>query len=309
MHVAICAATFRRPEMLAEMLDGIGALQLAEFARTRITVVIADNDAAGSSRDVVDAVRSRLPFDVRYVVEPQRGIAAARNCVIAVALAIDADFVALIDDDEVPNVDWLAHLFRAQERFAAEAVYGPVKSRFVAPPPAWVMKGRFFDRSVTPTGRAVPIGTTGNVLLTRRLLEAHNPPFDIRFGLTGGEDTHFFLGLQRDGVPVISCAEAVVVETVPPARATAGYLLRRAYASGSSYVSAERSFAGGLPWTTRRALIAFARIGEGLALAFSCGVFGKHLAVRGLQKVALGTGMLAGLRGVRFEHYRSTEGA
>ena len=303
MRVAICIATYRRPAMLADLLRGVAALEMGEFATACVMVIIVDNDIAGSAAATIDAARFDVPFAISYAIETRRGIAHARNSAIATALAADADVVAMIDDDEIPSADWLLQLLRTQAKFGADAVYGPVVSRFAVPPPGWVTAGRFFERTHVPTGEMVRIGTTGNVLLTRRVLERRHPPFDPRFGLTGGEDTLFFLELQSARVAVISCAEAVVVETVPATRTTIKYVLRRAYAAGASYVAAERCVAGGSEWTTRRTSIALTRIASGMATACLLWPFGKHHFIRGLQTVSLGSGMLAGLRGVRFEHY------
>lgn len=295
--------------MLAELLEGIARQELAHPSSTVVTLHIVDNDEHRSAEPVVSAAKASAPFAIHYMVEPRRGIAHARNTVIAAALREGADFVALIDDDEIPAVDWLAQLLRAQEGFGADAVYGPVASRFDVPPPRWVTTGRFFERSLVPTGERVDVAATGNVLLTRRLLVNRIPPFDPGFALTGGEDTYFFLALKRDGIPVISCAEAVVVETVPAHRATLRYLVRRAYAAGSAYVAAERRLNHDPRWAIRRGAIGLIRVGGGLITLLIRGPWGKHHAVRGLQRMALGFGMLAGLPGFRVEHYRRPEGS
>ena len=50
-------------------------------------------------------------------VEGRRGIPQARNAAVAVALE-RADFVAFIDDDEVPSPLWLAELLRLRAELA-----------------------------------------------------------------------------------------------------------------------------------------------------------------------------------------------
>lgn len=309
MRVVICVATFQRPTMLGELLRGLRELTPPDADAYQVSVLIVDNDSAGSSAPVVAAARPGFPFEIVHVVEPRRGIAHARNAAVARALDAGADLVAFIDDDEVPATGWLRELLAAQAQFGADAVYGPVKTRFAEPPRDWIVAGRFFDRPIVPTGQRVPIGATGNVLLTRRILAHRVPPFDPRFALTGGEDTLFFLSLQRDGIPVVSCAEAVVYETVPASRTSLHYLVKRAYAGGSAYVAAERCLAANAAWVPRRAAIALFRVAAGVAITCTRGLAGVHHAVTGLRMSALGLGMLAGLRGRRYDRYRVTQGS
>ena len=62
---------------------------------------------------------------VRYLVESRRGISLARNRRLD-AVPADADFIAMIDDDERPEPDWLEELLLAQAATAADGVEGRV---------------------------------------------------------------------------------------------------------------------------------------------------------------------------------------
>jgi succinoglycan biosynthesis protein ExoM len=72
---------------------------------------------------------------VRYVQEPRRGISYARNTCLD-HVARDAEFFAMIDDDEVPELDWLEQLLCAQARAGADVVRGPVVPDFPEGAPA-----------------------------------------------------------------------------------------------------------------------------------------------------------------------------
>ena len=260
MQLAICAATFRRPEMLGELLSGIEQLELAEFGNTRVVVIIVDNDASSSGRQTVEQFQPRYRFPLRYVVEPKRGIAHARNRAIAEALASGADLVAIIDDDEVPRPAWIAHLLRTRATYGADVVYGPVMPRFLEGSPTWIIHGKFFSRPAAATGSLLPTAATHNVLLSRKALTMWSPPFDPQFGLAGVDDTHFFWRLRLAGVEVVSAAEAIVDETVPAARMSLRFLFRRAYNAGAGFVACQRALDDRRGWRTRRLMVGGARV-------------------------------------------------
>jgi glycosyltransferase involved in cell wall biosynthesis len=164
-------------------------------------------------------------------VEPRQGIALARNKAVQ---NTTGDFVAFIDDDEVPMRDWLQLLFAACQKYGVDGVLGPVKPSFGDGVPRWIVRGRFFDRPSYETGHVlVPKQTrTGNVLLKGDTLRGTDLPFRPEF--RSGEDVDFFRRAIEDGRVFIWCNEAEVYEAVPPTRWKRMYLLRRALLRGAS---------------------------------------------------------------------------
>ena len=111
--VVVGVPTYRRPDELATLLPLLLA-QADDLPGHRVDVVVVDNDAAASARAVVTG-----PGDdrVHYAVQPQPGIAAVRNRILDVATAdLDADLVAMIDDDERPEPGWLRALVTTWEQ-------------------------------------------------------------------------------------------------------------------------------------------------------------------------------------------------
>jgi len=94
--VAIC--TRERPEDLARTLTAVCALEPAPHA-----VIVVDN-APATAR--TKAVVERFP-QVRYVIEPVRGLNRARNRALREAAT---DVVAFTDDDATPEPKWLGSL-------------------------------------------------------------------------------------------------------------------------------------------------------------------------------------------------------
>ncbi len=297
-RVAICIATYRRPEALRRLLDELRGASLPAGCE----VVVVDNDSEGSAKPACDEAGKTLPCRLTYVIETERGIAQARNR--AIAAAGNADFVAFIDDDEIPDSNWLDELLRTQSALHADIVSGPVLSRFEQQPPQWILAGRFFERTLYKTGEPVVEGRTGNVLISRAVLDTLQPAFDARFSLTGGEDSHFFMRARQAGFKAVWCERAYVYEIVPPQRTSAAWLLKRAYAGGCSVVACEEATGKtGAARITRMAK-GIARVMQGSASAIPAVFMGKCARVRALQKLCLGAGMLAAMAGLTYEPYR-----
>jgi succinoglycan biosynthesis protein ExoM len=228
-HVTVCVCTYRRPQMLARLLRHLQGLATDDAFDW--SVVVADNDPAGSARPVVDAAAASSVVPIVYTAEPVPNIARARNAALRCATG---EFVAFIDDDEFPDPHWLATLVAACRHFDVAGVLGPVRPHFDEPPPRWVVDGGFCERPEHPTGHVLTWGEcrTGNVLLRRAILPSDGVAFDEAFGI-GGEDGDFFLRMIERGHGFRWCNEAVVYETVPPERWRRRYMLERALLRGS----------------------------------------------------------------------------
>ena len=68
------------------------------------SVIVIDNDAAGSARACVEQARQELAMDIAYEVEPTNTIPAARNHALRIATG---NYIGIIDDDEIAPADWL----------------------------------------------------------------------------------------------------------------------------------------------------------------------------------------------------------
>jgi glycosyltransferase involved in cell wall biosynthesis len=228
-HIAVCVCTYRRPILLKRLLEHLAGQETK--GRFSYSIVVADNDTAQSALPVVNEFASGSGSPIRYCVEPRQNIALARNKALENA---EGDFVAFIDDDEFPEKDWLWVLLSTCESYNVDGVLGPVKRHFDEPPPKWLEKSHFYDRRVNPTGTILqwPEGRTGNVLFRRNILDGAEPAFQQQF--RAGEDKDFFRRKIEQGHSFIWSADAVVYETVPPARWKRRYMLRKALLRGAS---------------------------------------------------------------------------
>jgi succinoglycan biosynthesis protein ExoM len=311
MRVALCAATYRRPEGLERLLAGLAALESP--ADVEVCCVIVDNSADAGARGQVDGAAAGFAWPLHYVSEPRRGITFARNTALETALAMNCDFVAFVDDDEVPAPSWLAALLAAQRRSGAAAVLGAVQPVFPPETPAWLIAGRFFETHRYADGAEVNDAHTANVLIDLRRLAALGLRFDHRYALTGGEDTMLFRDLLDAGGRIVYAADAVVYETVPASRARLAWLLRRWYRTGNIeaalYLRGRRRDAWRRPANLLRGLARVAA-GSGLFLA-NLAVLGlgrKDRIVRPLYTVCRGCGILASTLGWNYSEYVEVHG-
>lgn len=228
-HISVCICTYKRPVLLKRLLEELN--QQETDGLFTYSIVIADNDQARSAEAVITEMRATYGVPIKYCVEERQNIALARNKVVENA---EGTFVAFIDDDEFPARNWLLTLFKTCNEYKVDGVLGPVRRHFDEVPPKWMLKSRFYDRRVNPTGMRVHWheARTGNVLLRRQILLGDAAPFRPEF--RAGEDQDFFRRKIDEGRVFIWSAEAEAFEVVPPARWKRKYLLRKALLRGAT---------------------------------------------------------------------------
>lgn len=302
LRVVVCVATYRRPAGLQRLLGALDA-QVFSDPPPQLRVIVIDNDAEGSARQVCDAAAGWLSLPLTYAIEKRRGISQARNAALVTAFPT-AEFAAFIDDDEVPERDWLDQLLRAQRRQGADAVTGPCLPRFSTTPPDWLVAGGFFERPQHNDGAGLSHCYTHNALVRCAALEALDALFDERLALTGGEDVELFERLAAAGYAIVWAAGAVVHDCIPPERATASWVLRRAFRTGSSSANIARLRGLGLPATVRLLAHGSYCVARGGLELLAAPLRGRTAALSALRLVCWGAGRLWGACGGRFEAYR-----
>ncbi|QEE62509.1 glycosyltransferase family 2 protein [Salinibacterium sp. dk2585] len=297
--MTVAVLTYRRPDDLAELLPQL--CEQAEASRDDVKVLVVDNDALAGARELCEQF---APRSVHYLHEPTPGISSARNR--ALDASVGDDVLVYIDDDERPLDGWLESMLVLYRERRPAGVVGPVISRFDGEPEPFVAAGRFFDRRRLPTGTAVDVAATNNLLLDLRQVGALR--FDPEFGLSGGSDTLFTRQLVARGGQLLWCDEAIVVDVVPAARLTRSWVLRRAFRSGNSWSRTSIRLAR---TPLHRALTRLDLSSRGLARVISgaglraIGALTRtgHLQAKGLRRLQRGGGMLTGAWGHVYSEY------
>jgi succinoglycan biosynthesis protein ExoM len=301
IRVAICICTYRRQKLLRETLHGVAKLRFHKVTTPQLAIIVVDTpDDSGSAREICETVS--LPWPIRYVVEPRRGLTYARNRAIAEAGSVD--FVAFIDDDEIPSDQWLDEHLWAAANFAADVVSGPSLPKYAPEVAAWVKAGGFFDWPVRATGTVRRSCPTNNVLVGTHVFE-RVAKFDDAFALSGAEDTDLFLRVSRAGYKIVWSQEAAVFESVSARRGTVAWILRREYQTGNGWIFAEATVDNRLrSWIVRFSkACGHVLIGSVNAIWKSI-LLDKTAVVRYLRRASMGVGMLTALVGHRFLAYQ-----
>lgn len=306
-QVTIAVPTFRRNDQLQALLplllEQASEVTTTSGGRRSAEVLVVDNDPQGGAAHVV---ASRTGSGVRYVAESTPGIAAVRNR--AIEEAAGARLLAFIDDDERPAPGWLAYLLDTWARTGAAAVAGPVHAEYAGELDPWIRAGGFFDSRSLPTGTAIDVAATGNLLLDLAEVRRLGVRFDAALGLGGGEDNLFSGSLTRAGGLLVWCQESAAIEHVPAERMTRSWVLMRSWSSGNAAALTD------LRLSTRRLsrtrvrvswiLRGLLRVSVG-AIRWGWGLLGRsdvHRA-RGLRAVLRGAGMVAGAAGLFYREY------
>jgi glycosyltransferase involved in cell wall biosynthesis len=277
------------------------------------SVVVVDNDAIHSAKEIVAYWQSKSKIKIDYHCEAEQNIALARNKAVENA---NGNFIAFIDDDEFPSDTWLVNLFNTLLHYHADGTLGPVKPHYPADTPAWLIKSRLCERREHKTGTLLHWDQTrtGNALLSKKLFEDKSFWFDPAYGRTGGEDTMFFKKHHENGNIFIWCNEAPAYETVPPDRWSKAFHIRKSLRIGCGYGEALRKQESEFKNSSKTKLLlqqiyfltksALWIIAMALLLPFSI-LGGQHLYMRCKTKLMYNFGVVSGFLGFVHIRYRN----
>lgn len=280
-HISVCICTYRRNQMLKRLLRKLALQETDELFD--FSVVVVDNDAAGSAKDTVVHLRDEVNLDITYSVEPIQTISAARNHSVRLA---KGNYIGIIDDDEFPVVRWLVTMYRAIQTFDVDGSLGPVYPFFEQHPPAWLIKSGLCERPVHRTGTLLSWDQTrtGNVLLKKDVFEKNRLFFNLDYK-TSGSDKEFFREAMQLGYRFVAVEEAPVYEVVSLDRQKKDYYVRRSILQASNERRYRAPLLKGLSkiFAPMKAVVAFSVYS--LILPF-CTFVGSHAVVKYASKAA-----------------------
>jgi succinoglycan biosynthesis protein ExoM len=292
--VSICIATYRRRFGLARLLESLSRMKVPDGVR--VEVIVVDNDPASDPAAAPGA--EAVPYPLRWLREPRRNIAYARNLALANARG---EWVAFADDDEAVDEHWLAAYWERASEGECDGYFGPVQPQLEAWYTPW-LELSFFERARFASGtRITNLGAhTCNAFVRRALLR--DARFDPAFGRSGGEDTALFRRLAARGARFEWCEGAVVREFVPAERHRPGWLARRAFRGGCVHAQIEQEL-GRVP--SRSAAVTQSTMAAGVFFVAAAALLigGRARALRMALRASVQVGKAWGHLGGGFQEY------
>lgn len=239
---AIC--TYRRNDELARLLEGLEVAAARVADRCRVGVVVIDDTVERLAEPVATRFADRFALGVTYRVSGKQNISLGRNIGLETGVEL-GDWIAMTDDDCVPDPDWFVALLDVQAATGADAVSGRYVRSAPDGTPRWLTEQPFLDEGIHlfEDRSEMEIASTHNSMISAAWLRAHpGVRFDPDLGKLGGEDMVFYRTAREDGLGIRYARHAVIHEIQPPERCTYRYLVRNALWLGNSqYVTTVQS--------------------------------------------------------------------
>jgi glycosyltransferase involved in cell wall biosynthesis len=232
--ISIIVPSYNRSEMLRGAIESL--LQQETNGKFSYEIVIIDDASTDETREVVGEIIKCSPGLVRYVMGEGKGYTCALNRGLAES---HGDWLALFDDDELADPDWLKELYAFAVQIGAQCVGGcrklgiPEDIRSKLGPVCRGLIGEDLVEDIVKkcNGRLLPIG--GHMLIKRAVFDAVGV-FDETF-LTGGCDRDLVLRAMASGFKMGLTPRAVVRHMISPHRITPEHMKWYSLQFGSSF--------------------------------------------------------------------------
>lgn len=233
MLIDVIIPTFNRAALLERAVRSV--FEARRNGGFEVLITVVDNNSTDETAKVIARLADESQGHVQYLSEQRQGKSHAVN---AALLATHGEIVALADDDQLMDADWLKVIHRAlNEGF--DFVTGPVEGDWQAAPPRWYddrLRGvlslnSWGDQRIVyrddENHRSRSI-SGGNVALRRSMLEQVGRCYHPALGKTAdtfamGEDSELFLRLRRAGARGLYEPQMKVSHLVPHERLTKRY--------------------------------------------------------------------------------------
>lgn len=229
-YILISVCTYQRPFELKRALKFVEILDLPE--NMKVDVLIVDNDEKQSAKKVVEDFKKTTKFNVFYFVQEKRGLAKVRNKMLECAIDIGASHIALFDDDEILEKNWLVehvNFIKNHEQCCISS--GPAFYRFDKKYPKYITKNKLFKQPNFTIKEVFQCGC-GNVFFPVSIAKQSKIFFDNNFIFTGGEDVDFFNRASIAGYKIFSNPYAINYQIISEDRANIKNMLIRSYHNG-----------------------------------------------------------------------------
>jgi cellulose synthase/poly-beta-1,6-N-acetylglucosamine synthase-like glycosyltransferase len=207
--VSIVICTCRRPNDLRHCLQAISQLIL-----TPSDVLVVDNTQGDPDTESI-----AIQFGARYIVEPAPGLSRARNRGLEES---SSEFVAFLDDDAVPHINWLERLllpFTAPDvaSVTGETLASETDTAHIADESTRYLSNKDHLWFEIANFGGLGFGTN---MAVRKSACTGSKIFDVRLGrgtpLWTAEESHAFASLIERGYRAAHVPSAIVIHPLKP---------------------------------------------------------------------------------------------
>ena len=204
-RIAVVIPTRDRAGRVVRLLKSLASQTMQE----PFEVVVVDDGSIDETADRLKALAEELSFPLQILSSsPPTGPAGARN---RGWRSVDAPYIAFIDDDCVPEPDWLGALLSGLER--ADVVEGRTK-----PPADQLANIGPFSNYIDSDSGPSQAYLSCNIAYRRPVLVQLGGFDAARYGWPNGEDTDLGLRARKAGYSTLVQRDALVWHDVGPSR-------------------------------------------------------------------------------------------
>ncbi|MEM3602374.1 MAG: glycosyltransferase family A protein [Candidatus Bathyarchaeia archaeon] len=222
-NISVIVCTRNRVRSLEKCLDSLLSLN---YPKSEFEIVVVDNNSDDETRVILQSKYSNV---VRYIFESRIGIAYARNTGVKHARG---SIIAFIDDDCIPDKNWLKELIKGFKSSEIIGVGGPTRPLNEKIPKSKTVHSVLgtFDRGTRE--QYVSFVGSGNCAFKREALNL--TLFDVNMKVS--EDVGFCLILTRLGYKLLYVPSAITYTLIPPNRLGIKPVIQRGFSDGESYL-------------------------------------------------------------------------
>jgi len=229
--VSVVVPTYNRHAMLRKALRSLTVQETND--KFSYEIVVVDNGSTEPTRAVVAEIAAGSRVALSYVREEAGGYPEALNRGVREARGM---WVALFDDDQLAEANWLKELLSAASLTKAKLVGGSIRPQLpsartlaLSPFCRGLLGESAFERTArVRRGERIPSG--GNMMIAREVFNSIGL-FDTAMVL-GGCDSDFVERAVASGIVVAVSETPIVHHVIPPYRVTSRYFRWASMRSG-----------------------------------------------------------------------------
>ncbi len=236
INLTVAIPTYNGENRLPQVLEIIQTQTGIESVNWEIIVV--DNNSKDNTAKLIQEYQKNWQnsYPLRYVFEPEQGLAFARQRAIEEA---KGELVAFLDDDNIPALNWVSEVYKFGQKYPQAGAYASqIHGLFEVEPPEH-LKSIIFYLAINERGNQPLLYEPrkkgfppGGGLVVRRDVWKQNVPTRLFFigrvgkSMLGTEDAEALFYIHRAGWEIWYNPDMEIEHIIPSSRLEKNYLMR-----------------------------------------------------------------------------------